>query len=331
MNPKPSASSRPSRARTGLRAWLASLAAVVLTACGGGDTVEPFEPSRMLVFGDEHSVVTADGRKYGINDLDAAGALACAGNPNWAQEVARNLGLVFAECRSDGRAATALMRATAGARAADAQAAIDAYFAADAPTPKDLVTVLVGMHDVLELYAAYTARGEAALVADLEARGRALARTLNRVATSGPAVLVFSVPDLGLTPYALAEKAAHADTDRAALLTRLSEAFNRGLRLEVINDGRLIGMVFADEQVQLMVRFPGSFGLRNVTTAACANAATPPETSPAALLACTNATGALVGDATDSTWLWADTLRLGPTGQARLGLVALSRVRNNPF
>ncbi|MDP9046040.1 MAG: hypothetical protein M3O01_14655, partial [Pseudomonadota bacterium] len=42
-------------------------------------------------------------------------------------------------------------------------------------------------------------------------------------------------------------------------------------------------------------------------------------------------TNTLVADAVSSTYLWADDRRLGPSGQASLGSLALTRATNNPF
>ena len=74
-------------------------AAALLAACGGGDQVDPFKPTRVLAFGDELSVIEADGRKYSINAFkqitatdgtvtDDPTTLDCARNPLWVQNVA---------------------------------------------------------------------------------------------------------------------------------------------------------------------------------------------------------------------------------------------------
>lgn len=142
---------------------------------------------------------------------------------------------------------------------------------------------------------------------------------VNRLVAAGARVIVSTTPDVGLTPYALAEKAAHTDTDRAALLTTLTSEFNAGLRTTVLNDGRYVGLVLADEMVQAMTISPSSFGLGNIKDAACA----------VALPDCTTAT--LVSSADAATWLWADDLRMAFNAQNRLGILAINRARNNPF
>jgi hypothetical protein len=134
-------------------------------------------------------------------------------------------------------------------------------------------------------------------------------------------VILSTMPDQSLTPYALAQKAAFTDTDRAALIKRLMTAFHTKLRVTIVNDGTRIGLVLADELVQLMVQFPSSYSHVNINTAACLSAAPLPN--------CTSAT--LVPGANGSTWLWADGTRLAAGGHSFLGELARQRATGNPF
>ncbi len=299
----------------------ASLAALLLAACGGGTSqIDPFDAERVIVFGDESSVLTADGRKYAVNVRKDDNSLDCAAQPIWVQSVASVYGFVFAECNPSNVASPqAFMRAQAGARVADLATQIDAQLAGTGFAGRTLVTVLVGANDVLDLYAQFPDLGRDALLTQARDRGEQLAAQVNRLVEAGARVVVSTVPDIGLTPYALAQKAANTDTDRAALLSALTTALNTGLRVDVLNDGRFVGLVLADEMVQAMVKSPGSFALNNAKDAACS----------AALPDCSNKT--LVSGADAVSWLWADTLRMGYAAQSRLGSLAVSRVRNNPF
>jgi outer membrane lipase/esterase len=301
------------------KAVLAGGVALTLAACGGGSgQVEPFEPTRILAMGDQTSRLEADGRKYTVNALVEGGtALDCETHPLWVQIVAEVFDLAFPQCPGENTAPTGVMLATNGAKAADIQAQVDAVEASF--TEDDLVTMLVGANDIIELYAQFPTRSEDDIAAELRARGRTWGAQINRVALAGPAVLVVTVPDVGKTPFALAEESANAG--RAALLTRLTDRYNAGMRLEIINDGRLIGLVFGDLEVQNIVRFPGSFGFANVTQATCL--------ASAPLPTCTTAT--LVANADPVNWLWADDRHLSPGGQNRLGVIAATRAKNNPF
>ena len=301
-------------------ALLAGSVAAALVACGGGTSqFEAFVPLRFVAFGDEASVLTSDGRKYGVNALTTTDTIDCTTEPLWVQTVANNYGFRFAECNPAAVEPKAFMRAAAGAKVSDLAAQIDAQIANGGFTGKDLATVLVGQNDVLEMYGRFPSLSEEQIAAELRTRGDRLAAQVNRLVDLGVKVIVATVPDVGVTPFALEQKAAFTDTDRAAMLTRLSAALNGRMRVSIRNDGRFIGLVLADEMVQVIVRSPSSFGLTNAVTPIC--------TTP--LPNCTSKT--LVTSAVSATFLWADSTRLAFGGQDRLGALALARAVGNPF
>lgn len=306
-----------------LRSGLTAVALALLAACGGGKgQIEPFAPTRLVSFGDEHSLLTADGKRYGVNALKSGtttGEIDCTGNPIWVQSLTSHFGLVLAQCNPDNKPVTAFLRGSVGAKVADVKTQIDQQLASGSVGPKDLLVIQAGFYDVVEAYQQYPARSEAELTGLLQQRGRALAEQVNRLANANGRVLVLTAMDPGLTPAGLAEKASKTDTDRAALLTRLTQAFNVAMRLALIEDGRLIGLVLADETITTAVRFPGPFGYTDVTQAACS----------VALPNCSTAT--LRSEVGSNVWLWADNLHLGAAGQTLLGNAALSRAVNNPF
>jgi outer membrane lipase/esterase len=311
---------------------LASLTALsALAACGGGSTQDPFRPNRVLAFGDELSYVETDGRKYSVNAFKITDATTnpvtesttefdCTRNPTWVQYVASSFGLALDRCLGTATAAGGQVLARPGQKVADLPAQIAAVQGA-ALNEKDLALVLVGMNDILELYARYPTDSAATLLDEARARGRIYGERINALATSGPAVVVLTVPDLGLTPFARAQNTSTGDTGRSGLLSQLTDAFNSRMSVTLINDGRLIGLVFADIETQNMVRFPSNFGLVNVVDAACLTTAVLPNCS----------TSTLITGATAAGTMWADDLRLGPTVQSRLGTLAEFRAKNNPF
>jgi len=76
-----------------------ALLAVLLGGCGGSTRVEPYAPNRIVVFGDELSLIGTNGSKYSVNALKAdAVSLDCATYPVWPQVVADGYGMVFPEC-----------------------------------------------------------------------------------------------------------------------------------------------------------------------------------------------------------------------------------------
>lgn len=307
------------RAMAGLVGALA-LAAVVV-ACGGGTSqYEIFTPQRVIVFGDDASALTPSGRNYSVNGLDAASLVDCRAQPIWVQSVAELYGFVFAECNpSSVNEPQARTYAVPGALVDDVASQVEAQVAAGGFRDGDLALALGGMNDILYLYSLYPLRPEESLIADAKARGARMAGVVNRLVGLGAKVIVSNLPDMGMSPYAQAEKVASTDTDRAALISRLTAAFNDSLGITVLLDGRFVGLVQADLRTQAAQRSPGSFGFVDVQSAVCT--VDLPNCTTATLLAGANAT----------QYLWADATRLGPGGHALLATTAVDRARRNPF
>lgn len=305
------------------RACGVAVSLAVLASCGGsGQQVEPFAPTRVLVFGDEQSLLQPDGKKYSINALDANGALDCAAFPVWTQSLAANFGMVFPGCPGTVAQPQGRMYATVNARVADVAAQINTHLGGDTFSRTDLVTVFAGLHDILDMYSQFPGRSRADLIQDAAAAGGALAAQINRIARADGRILYVTLPDLGRTPFALAERIANpGGIDRAALLTDLAKSFNDNLKALVINDGRFIGLVSEDDLSVAVTNNPGGSGYANVTDAACLDTV--------ALVDCTSAT--LVTNATATSFYWADKTHLSAGAQANLSQAALVRARGNPF
>lgn len=312
------------------------LGAALLAACGGGQQAVTFRANRLIAFGDETSVLNADGSKYSVNAVQAADntRLDCRSNALWIQNVGSVYGLVFPQCNLLPVAnPVSRIYATAGARAASVGAQVDLKLAEDVFTEKDMVTMLAGANDILAQYAQYPGVPEDQLRVNLEQAGAELAAQVNRIANLGAKVLLSTTPDMGYTPFAVTEEAANAG--RAALLTRLSERFNAKLRANIMNDGRKIGLIKLDEYVASVVkaRLAGGGTFVNTTLPACLPSAPLPTCS--SLTLGTNA-GAVPPPATPTaadavTWLWSDTTHLSAGGQLGLGSLAVTRALNNPF
>lgn len=340
--------------RTGWRAAATCAVLLALAACGGGDTVDKFSPDRLLVLGDETSLITPEGLKYSVNALDPvapapepgasapqavdnppSGPIDCRRNRLWIQVIAEEYGFGFAECNSDpaGTPQEGTIYAAVGARVADIADQIARHETTSRFTSSDLVTVFAGQHDILDIYAGVTAANQCGYeVADPErsgsaartarARGQALAGHVNAIARNGDGgrVLFVTVPNQGATPFARQEP---TDFDRRDCLQNLTDAFNAGLRTDVVADGRQVGLVAIDEQVELILDNNDRFGFddANVTEATCRPEAPLPN--------CTTATLRFAASSED--YLWADDLHFGPELHDLLGDLATSRVRNNPF
>jgi hypothetical protein len=297
---------------------------LALSACGGGTSVvQSFAPTRIITFGDETSYLDPQGRKYSVNGVDPiTGLQNCALNPIWVQSLASTYGLAYPQCDPNHLAAPqGVMQAVPGSKVADVASKVDLFFSNSYFTSKDLVTVLVGVNDIVEIYNQFPAQNQQALLDEASRRGTALADVVNRIARANGRVIVSTLPDMGDTPFATAESLAHGDINRAEFLSSLSNAFNLAMRTELINDGRLIGLVLLDETIQGIHKFGSSFGYTNVSDAACL--------PNVAALSCTTAT--LFPNTTGKDWLWATNLLLSNGGQSTLASLAITRAHNNPF
>ncbi len=308
--------------RHGAAAVLAAVATLLLASCGGGTSqVSTFSPTRVIAFGDEYSSFERDGSRYTINSVTTTGEIECDVSPTWVQVLASEFSLSFPECNLSGDPdPQALSFAVPGAMVEDVVGQIESYTASGGTFDGlTLVTVLAGTNDVLEQYPFYETQGEGALLAEMRRRGERLAEGINSIVNAGAKVIISTTPDVGTTPFAFEQRVTFTDTDRAALLSRMTDAMNSAMLLKLPNDGRKIGLVLADDLSRTSSRFPGSFGLSNSISGACDEP----------LPTCTSET--LVPDATISTHMWADDTRLGPTIQGRIGQQASDRARNNPF
>ncbi len=301
-----------------------------LSGCGGSSSrVEAYVPTRMVVFGDEISLINPNGSTHSVNALKADGVtFDCVTYPVWPQIVASGYGMVFKECNPNGVTTLAAnMQATAKARVADVvrtAAPLQGAF-----TPETLVTVMAGQHDILDAYAAYDAGTltRAQAKAQVTAVGKTLGALVNTMANqgSGARVLYATPPNLGHSPYASAEVTRTGDADRQTLLRELTLDFISGLRLEVINDGRYAALITADELALSLADTTklAANGLTNVVEPVCLTTAVLPN--------CTSATLVSGAGGVATRYLWADAQHLGVTFHARVGLTALNRARNNPF
>jgi hypothetical protein len=313
-------------------------AMVLLASCGGSEETSEFHPGRIIAFGDETSSIldidgNFNGHKFSVNGSSVVSGtgIDCRTNPIWIQTVAAAFGnFVFPTCNPAGSAVfdpPNRIRATVGARAADLSSQVDAQLAESGFRDDDLVTVLVGVHDVLLQYTQYPTVSEVQLTANVEAAGIEVARQVNRLANADAKVIVATIPDVRFSPYARAERAAHIDTDRQELIGRLVEKFNEALKLELINDGRRIGLVLLDEAVRQVVNFPGTNGIVNSSLGVCDLSKS--QLTPPSILDCTEST--LIVNGTGASFLWADDRHLSYGGQLMLGQLAASRAVNNPF
>ncbi len=315
--------------------------AALLSACGGGtEQVQSFVPARLLVLGDEASVIvdngTADGFKYSINDRRGSTTGKCLLQPTFNQQVAAYYGMVFAECNPTAATPKAFIHAQVGAQAGSATNGLQAQVAGITGLGStDMVTVMIGTNDMVSMYE--QVRGgtltEAQALAATEAAGRAAATAINGILASGARALVFTAPDLSLSPYGKAQELVRPGAK--ALLKRLAAGtdgiggFNGALRINISPvDGRLWGLILVDDTVSVMAEFPRSYlsAPANAVDAACNSAS-----AVSCQLTDDTASSTMVSGASTNTHLWASDRHLGPAAHVQIGSQALSRAINNPF
>ena len=310
-----------------------------LAACGGGtEQITPFHPQRYFAFGDEMSVLTKQaplGRKYTVNGVGADGISPdCAANtaaqPSllWTQLLGGNFGFIFAECNPQNVTVTAFSFAAPGAKADDFVAQLAAAGAVHGRFGcNDLVSVLIGANDVIDLYenvylANPTPATASAVTNELSARAARLGRAITALTdNNGANAIVSTIPMINLTPYARQQAVVRPDVNAPGVLSQFSTAFNTSLRTNIPNDGSRWGLVELDAMTNAAVNNAAGYGLTNVVQSLCTVAA--PD--------CNNVTSDLVSGGNPNTWLWATDRWIGWQAHARLGSFAQARARDNPF
>jgi outer membrane lipase/esterase len=323
------------RARRALQGLAAGLALLLLASCGGGtEQVTPFDPARYLAFGDEMSVLTKDlpqGRKYTVNGLASDGSIDCLADSSglWIQAIGNEFDFVFEQCNPSGLAVAAFTYAAPGAKVADfATQLAEARLKHGSFNCNDLMSVLVGANDVIELFenvylADPTPDTANAVTNELTARGRRLGQAIAALTDNdGPQVIVSTIPLMNLTPWALRWSIVRPGADVLNVLSNFSNAFNTALRVTIPNDGTRWGLVELDAMVQAAVNNPDNYGLLNTTQALCA-----PSTWDTPN--CT--TNTLVADASPDDYLWASNKWISWQAHSRLGNFARDRATGNPF
>lgn len=313
----------------------ASLLLVLLASCGGGtEQVDPFSPTRYMAFGDAMSVITPEGLKYTVNAIGSDGEVDCAmatsSQPSllWTQIVANAFNFAFEECNPLGRTKIADIYAKPDAKSADFLAQVAEARAAHGEFGcKDLMTVLIGVNDVVELYETVylpnpTSATANAVTNELSARGARLGQAIAALtANNGPNFIVSTIPRMNQTPWGQQQAALHPGLNVGNVLDNFSNAFNTALRTNIPNDGSRWGLVELDAIINAAINNPDGYGLNNVRTAVCT----------VDLPFCDNIAADLVTNGNPDTWLWASDRWIGWQPHSRMGSFARSRAQDNPF
>ena len=306
-------------------------ALTALASCGGGTyQQQAFVPARILTFGDESSRLEGpQGLKYSINGVSPATLqVDCSVFPIWTESVATSYGLVYSNCNENASFETnAIDFTTVNGTVADLVNSVAAFQAGDTFNGNDLVLIWVGMHDILNDYAANANADETVPLADMNAAGTTLAGVVNQIAKSGGKVLLLTVPDFADSPFGFNES-LRGDFDRAKLLSDMTTQFNLGLRSNIVNDGSEIGLVEVDTLVRNAARNPGGSGLVALAneTYGCLDTAPLPTCNETTLR-----NDPTTGSPATQSFMWADATHLSQALQAQIGSQAVGRAHANPF
>lgn len=350
-----------------LRGSLIVASVALLASCGGGKR-EAFHPAHIYVFGDEYSYVdleptpsSTDQMRFTVNvvakpSTTVYNALAY---PSWTQYLASYYGRSQQTCSST--ASNAMnMCATGGSNVAGPDVAkVISDINTHAYQKDDLLVIMAGTRDILNAYRSF--KGDPVNIAtyanNAKQAGIALAQKINSLVSSGARVAVATIPDIGLSPYAVSEAGGAGSPplrdyqqamectsayqpspgEYSKALSYLTACFNNGLRgiNGIINDGRKIALIDTFDWSVLVARNPSGYGLVDVFNAACPSVAnssaatydptacyvdtvtTPTPTTPAQ--APTNA----------GQYMWSFGPWLGPGGHSLLGARAVSQVNLN--
>lgn len=247
----------------------------------------------------------------------------CATPSIWVQVVARAYGRGFqSQCPSDAYG-NAVSYAAYGAKSDDVVAQIAAHRGELGGGV--LATIMAGQNDVLEQYALVQATPsyEAAAIAELQARADRMAAAVKDAIGTGAKVMLALTPSLNESPKAF------SGSDDAALLSRLTVAYNDRLYVRGLGNvsGRDLVGVNPDTFTNTSTRST-SYVYR---TPLCNTAAVtlPDGTSPVPagkeVKYCN--TNTLVSSGSTSTYMWADNTHFAPLGHGLIGSLGFNRAR----
>ena len=288
---------------TSRRAFMALVcaSAALLSACGSGDIVDPFRPTRMLSVGDGFSDLGQNGKRYTVNNGDIN---------IWTEQMATIYGLPLKPSDQGGLSyARGDALVTGAANSIENQ--VTAMLAANTFAEGDLVAVSGGLRDIVD-NAVDPNLTYAQMTANVQAAGRALGAQVNRLVQAGAKhVVAAGVWPLGQSPLG-------TKTGQSTNLTNLTLAFNNAFKIAIVDLGANVLYLDSATYFNSVYYSPTSYPpLNDVITEAC---------TTALVTDCTPATITPGYDYT--TLLFANGVYPTPTGHLLLGSYAQAQVTN---
>ncbi|MES3011791.1 MAG: SGNH/GDSL hydrolase family protein [Pseudomonadota bacterium] len=229
-------------------------ASAVLASCGGGSIVEPFNPTRIVSFGDAFSDVGQSGNRYTVND----------GLVNvWVQQFTTRYGLALTAQSAGGTGyaqGNVRVRAkpdvTGNSTRLSIEEQVSAYLTSGL-LKTDLLVINGGISDIIA-ETVNTGQSQAQRLANVQQAGRDLATQVARLLDAGARyVVLIGVYDLRITPWAVSIGQGGANSE----LSNLSLRFNEAAQLPLVDRGRSLLYIDSANYFNLLFNQPGSFGI----------------------------------------------------------------------
>lgn len=306
------------------RAWLlAAASALLLSACGGGNTVTSrLSPARVIAFGDAMADVGQDGARYTVNDGSVN---------NWVQYVASEYGQAITPSSQGGldyawgNARVAATPDAAGvASTPTVKQQIDQFLATHTIDSNDLVIVSAGTADVITQVRASLDGKQTSdqALANLDQAGSDLADQVKRLVAAGAQHVVVSGPyDLGRSPWAI-------QIGSDGLLHSASSQFNNRMLVSLVNFGTTV--LYVDAALYFNQQTSSSSKVSNYTAPVCTSIdpGLGIGTGPGQLNSHLCSTGTLVPGVDYNSFLFADLVYPTPRGHNLFGDYAFGRIRD---
>jgi len=219
----------------------------LLVSCGSSTINDPFKPTRIIVFGDSFSDLTAS-NQYTVND---------SATNNWASQVAASYGV-----------STIVKLAAGNALVSDVQTQVNTFGAAY--QAGDLVLVSAGYRDIINDAAAGTNTAST--------KGTAYATLIRSMVTNGAKhIAAANVYDLSKSPattLAVAPTAANLAAQGGGSRGTLMAAFNDALKSNLgsatlTNVGDKVRLVDLEAYFNLVKASPTTYSYVDATTVVC--------------------------------------------------------------
>lgn len=249
--------------------------AALLAACGSSTVESALEPERLVIFGDAHSDLNANGARFTVND-DSVNV--------WVAQLALDYGKKVEPVTQTNAPSTSVMPSTSGksyargnariglkpdaagnAATATVQEQVSQFLAEDAIGENDLLVISGGVSDIVVQMAALNAglQTEAQMLQNVQTAGRELGAQVQRLVDAGAKyVLLSGAYNLGNSPWAIA-------SEKTALLNQASHRFNDALLISVVDLGDKVLYVDAAYYFNLLTNNPGNYSFTDSTTVVC--------------------------------------------------------------